>query len=90
MGQPPEAIWELDSFTEWVATHYQAIADARDGFDMILERVEGDEKKAYDEFFALLPSYINDRQEIGTEGVRLKFSEVQDKLWEAFGKKAEP
>ena len=74
----------FDCFTEWVALHYRVLADSMGGFDIILDRVGGDERKAYDEFFTLLPNYIRDRDQVGVDSIRLRFSEVQDDLWKAF------
>jgi len=76
----------FDCFAQWVATRYRVLADAMGAYDLILEHVEGDERKAYDEFFRLLPEYLRDRQQLGFDGILLRFSEVQEPLWEAFRK----
>jgi len=68
----------FDCFREWIATHYRVFATG--AYDMILEHVGGDEGMAYDEFFRLLPEYLQDRQRIGFEGIQLRFSEVQEQL----------
>jgi len=85
-AQDPKSPYALDCYTQWVATHYRVLADSMGGNDMILEHVGGDERKAFDEFFRLLPEYLRDREQLGFEGILLRFSEVQEQLWEAFSK----
>ena len=80
---------ELDCFTEWVATRYRALADGMDGFDIIRWHVAGDERRAYEGFFRLLPEYLCERQTFGIDDIRLRFSEVQDELLESFNKTKE-
>jgi hypothetical protein len=46
----------------------------------------GDEQKAFDEFFRLVPSFVRDREEIGRDGILSRFSEIQDQLMTAFEK----
>jgi len=81
-GQPGD----LDFFTEWVAAHYQALAEGRDSFHMILEHAGGDEQKAFDEFFRVLPDFLRERREIGRDGILSRFSDIQDELLKAFEK----
>jgi hypothetical protein len=76
----------LDCFTEWVATHYDVVADTKPSFEMILEHVGRDDRKAYEEFFRLLPVYLRERERVGTVAIRLRFSEAQDRLLKVFGK----
>src|SRR6185295_18782987 len=66
--QAPGGTGDLDFFTEWVATQYRVLAEGRDSFHMILEHVAGDEQRAFEEFYALLPGFLHDLQDIGTEG----------------------
>jgi hypothetical protein len=80
---------DLDFFTEWTATHYHALAEGRGSFDMILEHEGGDEQKAFDEFFRVLPDFIRDRRELGRDGILSRFSDVQDQLLAAFRKHLE-
>jgi hypothetical protein len=79
----------LDCFREWVGWRYNALTDGQDGFTLILEHVGADETLAFDEFFQLLPDYVRDRQELGLDGIVSRFSEAQDKLWEAFRNRAD-
>jgi hypothetical protein len=72
-----------------VAIRYRVFADGRGGFDLILEHVQGDERKAFDEFYRLLPDYLRDRQAMGWDGILAQFSDVQDELREAFGNEPE-
>jgi hypothetical protein len=81
-AEPP--VFEL--FTEWVATHYRVLAEGRDGFHMILEHVGGDDQKAYEEFFRLLPTFLHDKQQLGRDGILSRFSEAQDDALGAFEK----
>jgi hypothetical protein len=85
-AQEPKSSNPFDCFTQWVATRYRVLADSMGAYDLILEHVGGDERKAYDEFFRLLPEYLRDRQQLGFEGILSRFSEVQEPLWEAFRK----
>jgi len=87
--QHSDAHGDLDFLTEWVAAHYGVLAEGRGSFDMILERVGGDERKAYDEFFRLLPDYLRAKQELGKDGILSRFCEVQDECMEAFRKQLE-
>jgi len=82
----PEVHGDLDCFREWVATHYRVLADGRGSYDMILEHVGGDECKAFDEFFRLLPGYLRDRQQIGWESIVSQFTECEDECMEALRK----
>lgn len=71
---------DFDCFREWVAAHYRVLADTRGVFDLILEQAGGDEKKAFDDFFRILPDYVRDRDELGWNGIQTRFGEVQDEL----------
>jgi len=82
----PDSPNDLDCFTEWVATRYHVLAEGRDSYHMILEHFGGDERKAYDEFFRLLPDYLRDRQQLGWDSIVSRFTEVQDECMEAFSK----
>ena len=53
---------------------------------MILEHVGGDQGKAFDEFFRLLPDYLSERQKIGRDAINSRFCEVQDGCMKEFGK----
>lgn len=74
---------EFDCLREWVAVHYNVYADGRDGFALILEKSGGNEGLAFDEFFRLLPLYLNDRKELGFEAIIGNFSKVMDDIVEA-------
>ena len=80
---------DFDCFREWVAVRYRILADNQGVFDMILERVAGDEESAFDEFFLLLPDYVRDRNEMGWDGIQARFGEIQDELWKEFDKTIE-
>ena len=84
-AEPPD----LEYFTEWVGAHYRVLAEGRDSFRMILEHAGGDEQKAYDEFFRLLPAFLHDKQELGRDGIISRFSEAQDEAFRAFQKESE-
>jgi hypothetical protein len=88
-AQQPDSARDLDCFTEWVATHYHVLADGMDSYYMILEHVGGDERKAYDEFFRLLPDYLRDRQQLGWDSIVSRFTEIQDECMEAFREKSD-
>ena len=77
---------DLQHFTEWVATHYHVLAEGRDSYMMILEHVGGDEGKAFNEFFRLLPEYLRDQEQLGREGILSRFCKVQDECMAAFKK----
>ena len=77
---------DFDCFREWVGVRYRTLVDGQNGFVLILERVGGDPRLAFDEFFRLLPDYVSDRARLGTEGILSSFQEVQDPLWEQFAK----
>jgi len=66
----------FDFFTRWVAGHYRVRDGARSGFTLILEHVDGDEYRAADEFFRLLPLYARDLAELGGEGVCAHYDKV--------------
>jgi hypothetical protein len=85
-ASPPSSQGNLDCFTEWVAAHYNVLADGMGSFDLILDHVDRDEQKAFDEFFKLLPEYLRDRDEIGRDGILSRFSKVQDECMEALRK----
>ena len=87
--QSPHDTDDLGFFTEWVATRYRVLAESRSGFCMILEHVGGDEQKAFDEFFRLLPDFLCDKQQFGTDGILSRFSDVQDEAFRAFEKELE-
>ena len=72
-----------------MAAHYRAILDGRGGLDLILEHVNGDDQLAYDEFFRLLPDYLRDRQELGSEGIHTRFGDIQGDLYEALHKESD-
>jgi hypothetical protein len=85
MGQPTdEKTRDFDCFREWVGIYYQTLVDGQDGFTLILEHVDGDPFLAFDEFFRLLPIYLKDRQQLGFEGIHIRFNEIQAPLWEKF------
>ena len=75
---------DLRGFTEWVATHYHVLAEGRGSFTMILEHVGDDERKAFDEFFRLLPEFLRDDEQWGWDGILARFCKVQDECMEAF------
>jgi hypothetical protein len=77
---------DFDCFTEWVGARYHVLADGMGGFDMILNHVGGDQGKAFDEFFRLLPDYMSERQKIGRDAIISRFCEVQDECMEEFRK----
>jgi len=77
---------EFECFTEWVATRYHVLAEGMGGFDIILQQTGGDESKAFDEFFRLLPEYERDSQTMGRDGILSRFCEVQDECMEEFKK----
>ena len=85
----PGETGDLDYFTEWVATRYGVLAEGRGSFDLILEHVGGDEQKAFDEFFRLLPDFLHDKKELGRDGILSRFSDVQDEAFRAFEKELE-
>ncbi len=77
---------ELAFFTEWVGGYYEVLVESRGAFHLILEHVGGDERKAFDEFFRLLPEYLRDRNELGIGGIMTRFDAVQEKRLEEFRK----
>jgi hypothetical protein len=83
--QTPNETGGLDLFREWVGVHYRTLVDGQNGFILILEHV-GNPRLAFDEFFRLLPLYVSDRKQWGREGILRRFTEIQDELWEQFGK----
>jgi hypothetical protein len=78
----PNGRGELSFFGEWLAAHYEVVLGGHGLFSLILEHVNGDERKGWDEFFALLPQYLHDRKELGNEGIMARFDEVQNRLLE--------
>ncbi len=70
----------FDCFTRWVAARYEVSDRARNGFTLIRERVGGDERLAFEEFFRLLPHYIHDMREIGPEGISARYIEAMAKI----------
>ena len=89
MAHPDDQGGVFNCFREWVAIHYRVLADGRGGFELILERVGGDERKAYDEFFRVLPDYLRDKAGIGFEGIQLRFSETQEQALKTFRENSE-
>jgi hypothetical protein len=77
---------DLELFREWVGVHYRTLVDNQNGFVLILERVDGDPRLAFDEFFRLLPVYVAEHQQWGREGILRRFAEIQDELWSEFRK----
>ena len=75
---------ELDFFREWLAAHYEVVLGGHGLFSLILEHVNGDEQKGWDEFFTLLPQYLRDRKELGNQGIMTRFDEVQNRLLKKF------
>ena len=45
-----------------------------------LEKVGGNEQFAFEEFFRLLPKYIHDLEEVGSEGVCARYGEVMEQI----------
>lgn len=85
----PGATGDFEYFTEWVATHYRVFAEGRGGFNMILEHVGGDEQKAFEEFYRLLPEFLRDKQQFGRDGILSRFTDIQDEAFRALQKELE-
>jgi hypothetical protein len=88
MAQAADSPGVFNCFREWVASQYRVLADGRGGFELILEQVGGDERRAYNEFFRILPDYLRDRQQLGFESIQLKFSEIQEQILKDFRKES--
>src|SRR5262245_23506805 len=58
--QHPDDRFPIEGFTEWIASRYQVNAGPNNGFGLIEEKVGGDQKLAFDEFFSLLPVFVRD------------------------------
>jgi hypothetical protein len=69
-------------FTQWVAARYRVNDGAMGGFNLILDHVGGDDRRAFDEFFRLLPNYIKDMAELGTGGIEARYNEVMTQIHE--------
>ena len=67
-------------FTRWVGAPYAIIPGARNGFSLIREHVGEDEKLAFMEFFRLLPDYIRDMRNLGSEGMNEKLAKAFEPL----------
>ena len=67
-------------FTRWVAAHYRVLDGPKGGFTLIRDRVGGDERLAFDEFFKLMPLYAKDMAELGPDGVHAHYGEVMSQL----------
>jgi len=67
-------------FTRWVAARYRVNDGAKGGFYLILEHVGGDERRAFDEFFRLLPNYVKDMTELGVNGIEARYGEVMAQI----------
>jgi hypothetical protein len=72
--------FRFQDFTQWVASRYRVIDGPMNGFSLILEKVGGDERLAYDEFFTLLPEYLRDVEEIGEAGIGARYVKVMEAI----------
>jgi hypothetical protein len=70
----------FENFTQWVAAHYRVNDGAMSGFTLIMEKVGGDESRAFDEFFRLLPLFVADMEQIGPESVVARYKEVMHEI----------
>ena len=66
----------FEHFTRWVAAHYRVVDGPGGAFTLIMEHVGGDEHRAADEFFRLLPLYARDLSKLGGEGVHAHYGKV--------------
>ena len=72
---PPDPL-TFEYFTRWVAAHYRVEDGPCGAFTLILEHVGGDEHRAADEFFRLLPLYVRDMTELGGDGIHAHYGKV--------------
>lgn len=72
---PSDPNW-FNCFTRWVAARYKVTDGPLNGFSLIRKHVRGNEKLATQEFFRLLPDYIRDMRELGTEGIDARYLEA--------------
>lgn len=77
----PDDPLDFEYFTPWVAVHYGVNDGPMNGFSLIREHVGNDEKKAWDEFFRLLPNYIRDLRKIGPEGISKRKVKLNKRLF---------
>jgi len=64
----------LAEFTFWVCHHYGVPDGAMDWYGHILERAEWDEVAAFRLFFEHFEEYLKDRETIGAEGIKARFT----------------
>ena len=72
---PPDSL-SFEYFTRWVAAHYRVVDGPKGAYILILEHIDGDESRAVEEFFRLLPLYERDMADIGGEGVHAHYGKV--------------
>lgn len=70
----------FEYFTRWVAAHYRVEDGPMGAFTLILEQVGGDEHRAFEEFFRLLPLYVRDMTELGGAGVYAHYGKVMEEI----------
>ena len=70
----------FDYFTRWVATYYRVSDGPCDGFRLILNHLNGDDRLAFDEFFRLWPLYQRDRAEYGPDGISARYRNAMELL----------
>lgn len=69
-------------FTRWIAARYRVNDGPNNGYYLILEHVGGDGRRAFDEFFRLLPDYVKDMNELGENGIEARYAEVMRQIHE--------
>ena len=76
----PADTLDFGYFTRWVAAHYRVVDGPMSGFSLILERVGGDDALAFDEFFRLLPLFLQDYEQIGPDGIAECYGRVMKEI----------
>lgn len=72
--------FSFEYFTRWVAAHYRVEDGPMGSFTLILEHVGGDEHRAFEEFFRLLPLYERDLAELGGAEIHAHYGRVMAEI----------